>query len=97
MLADPRFRGPEWWREAYDLSPGKKSLFTVHGGEHSLGGTANYEARETTDESPVRVAAVQQLSTAYLRSTLYPRDTTWDEAVRALATSSELQGEIEST
>ncbi len=89
-------RGPDWWREAYDLSPGPKSLFTLKGGEHSLGGIANYEARETTDENPVRVAAVQRLSTAHLRSALYPGDPAWDEAVAQLQASPEPQGEVES-
>jgi pimeloyl-ACP methyl ester carboxylesterase len=88
-------RGPDWWREAYDLSPGDKSLFTVFGGEHSLGGISNYEAKETTDESPKRVAAVQQLSTAYLRSALYRGDPAWDEAVSALRAESDPQGQVE--
>jgi dienelactone hydrolase len=89
-------RGPEWWREAYDLSPGQKALFTVFGGEHSLGGISNYEARETTDESPARVAAVQQLTTAYFRSALYPGDAAWDEAVAALKECANPQGKVES-
>lgn len=55
-------RGPDWWREAYDLSPAPKALFTVYGGEHSLGGIPNYEARETTDESPARIAAEGDLA-----------------------------------
>jgi dienelactone hydrolase len=88
-------RGPEWWREAYDLSPGGKSLLTVYGGEHSLGGISNYEAKETTDENPARVAAIQRLSTAYLRGELYSSVTVWDEAVAALRASSEPQGSIE--
>ncbi|UFN48926.1 chlorophyllase [Roseomonas sp. OT10] len=70
-------RGPDWWREAYDLSPGRKALFTVFGGEHSLGGVANYEAKETTDESPLRIAAVQRVTTAYLRHVLGLGDAEW--------------------
>lgn len=88
-------RGPEWWREAYDLSPAPKALFTAFGGEHSLGGIPNYEARETTDERPERVAAIQRLSTAYLRSALYQGDPAWQEAVAALATDSAPEGSIE--
>lgn len=88
-------RGPDWWREAYDLSPSPKALFTVFGGEHSLGGIPNYEARETTDESPARLAAVQMLSTAYLRSALYPGDPAWNEAVAALAARPDPQGNVE--
>ena len=67
-------RGPDWWREAYDLSPAPKALFTAFGGEHLLGGISGYEAKETTDERPQRVAAIQQVSTAYLRWALYQGD-----------------------
>jgi dienelactone hydrolase len=88
-------RGPDWWREAYDLSPGRKSLFTVYGGEHSLGGIANYEAKETTDENPARVAAVQQVTTAFMRSKLYPDESASDEAVSGPAAGVEPQGKVE--
>lgn len=88
-------RGPDWWREAYDLSPSPKALLTLYGGAHSLGGIPNYEARETTDESPARLAAVQTLSTAFLRSALYPGDPTWNTAVAALKASADPQGDVE--
>ncbi|MGL4234741.1 alpha/beta hydrolase family protein [Tabrizicola sp.] len=88
-------RGPDWWREAYDLSPDSKSLFTVFGGEHSLGGIANYEARETTDENPDRVAAVQRLTTAYLKTVLSLESAAWDEAVTALGAEVRPQGKVE--
>lgn len=78
-------RGPEWWREAYDQSPAPKALFTLHGAEHSLGGIPNYEARETTDERPRRVAAIQRLSTAFLWSVFRPGDSSWPSAVAELA------------
>jgi predicted dienelactone hydrolase len=45
-------RGPEWHTDPYFLSPGPKSLLTVFGAEHGLGGVAGYDAAETTDESP---------------------------------------------
>lgn len=45
-------RGPEWLADPYFLSPGDKSLLTLFGAEHSLGGIAGYEAQETTDENP---------------------------------------------
>ena len=63
-------RGPEWFTDAYVLSPGPKSLLTLFGAEHSLGGISGYNSTETTDESPERVALIQQLSTAYLRTAL---------------------------
>ncbi|MBX7536338.1 alpha/beta fold hydrolase [Qipengyuania sp. GH1] len=88
-------RGPEWWREAYDLSPGAKALFEVKGGEHSLGGIPNYEARETTDEDPARIAAVQQLSTAFLLSALSGSDTDWQTAVSDVRGAAVSQGTIE--
>ncbi|MEO5808206.1 chlorophyllase/cutinase-like alpha/beta fold protein [Devosia sp.] len=66
--------GPEWWREAFDLSPSPKMLYTAIGAEHSLGGIAQQGATMTTDESPERVAALQRLSAAYLRATLYPAE-----------------------
>ena len=67
-------RGPDWLRDAYDLSPSPKALFTTFGGEHALGGIPGYEAPETTDERSQRVAAIQRLSTSFLRSALYPGD-----------------------
>jgi dienelactone hydrolase len=89
-------RGPEWWREAYDLSPAPKSLLTVFGGEHSLGGIPNYEARETTDESPLRLAAVQEITTRFLQGTLYPGDkAAWETATASLQAGNPPQGNVE--
>lgn len=73
-------RGPQWSADPYRLSPLGKSLLTLYGAEHSLGGIPGYEAAETTDENPARVAALQQLSTAYLRTALDPADLAWSEA-----------------
>ncbi|WP_020660136.1 alpha/beta hydrolase family protein [Amycolatopsis benzoatilytica] len=70
-------RGPDWFTDAYRLSPGPKSLLTLFGAEHSLGGIPGYEAKETTDENPERVALQQRLSVAYLRSELIPGDDSW--------------------
>lgn len=88
-------RGPVWWREAYDLSPSPKALFTVFGGEHSLGGISGYEARETTDERPERVAAIQRVTAAYLYSALYGGNSAWQEARAELAVFTEPEGSIE--
>ncbi|WP_426503480.1 alpha/beta hydrolase family protein [Dactylosporangium sp. McL0621] len=60
-------RGPDWFTDAYHLSPGPKHLLTLFGAEHSLGGISGYESAETTDENPERVALIQRLTTAYLR------------------------------
>lgn len=88
-------RGPDWWADAYHLSPGSKCLFTIFGGEHSLGGIPGYEAAETTDENPDRLVAIQRLSWAYLRSTLYPDDAAWMTAVAALSESAHQPGRVE--
>ncbi len=72
--------GPEWFTDIYTLSPGANALLTLFGGEHMLGGITGYLAEETTDESPERVAAVAQVSWAYLRSSLLPGDQAWVKA-----------------
>ncbi|MFI5897139.1 alpha/beta hydrolase family protein [Actinoplanes sp. NPDC051513] len=83
-------RGPEWFTDAYRLSPGAKSLLTLFGAEHSLGGITGYQSTETTDESPERVDAVRRLTAAFLRSALDPSDSGW------AAASAEPQGRIDS-
>ncbi|MFC6883836.1 alpha/beta hydrolase family protein [Actinomadura yumaensis] len=89
-------RGPDWFADPYSASPGGKSLLTLFGGEHSLGGIPGYTVTETTDESPERVAALQRLTWAYLRSALYSGDTAWDEARAAFTASPDPLGSIES-
>ncbi|MFD6752866.1 alpha/beta hydrolase family protein [Micromonospora gifhornensis] len=70
-------RGPDWFTDPYHLSPAPKSLLTVVGGEHSLGGISGYGVTETTDESPERVALIQRATTAYLHSAFNPQDPAW--------------------
>ncbi|NBE96989.1 chlorophyllase [Nonomuraea sp. KC401] len=77
----PSTRGPDWFTDSYVHSPGGKSLLTLSGAEHSLGGVSGYEAAETTDEHPARVALIQRLTTAYLRSVLCSEDTGWKSAL----------------
>ncbi len=89
-------RGADWHADPYFLSPGPKSLLTLFGAEHGLGGVAGYDAAETTDENPERVAAVQWLTWAYLRTALYPEDRAWQVARAALMESSNPLGRIES-
>lgn len=89
-------RGPDWSEDPYRRSPGADHLLTVFGGEHSLGGIPGYEAAETTDESPARLAAVQQLTWAYLRTTLGRDDRAWPDAVAALRADPQPLGRVES-
>ncbi|NOU32150.1 MAG: chlorophyllase [Polyangiaceae bacterium] len=87
--------GPSWHADPYFLSQGKKSLLTLFGGEHCLGGISGYDVAETTDESPERVTAVQHLTWAYLRSALYPGDAAWATACAALTAAPTPPGRVE--
>ncbi|RKN45745.1 alpha/beta hydrolase family protein [Streptomyces hoynatensis] len=78
-------RGPDWFTDGYTHSPGDKSLLTLFGAEHSLGGINGYDSTATTDEHPARVALIQRLSSAFLRSALDPADPAWKVASAALA------------
>ncbi|MFF4527492.1 alpha/beta hydrolase family protein [Streptomyces bluensis] len=89
-------RGPDWHTDPYFLSPGPKSLLTLFDAEHGLGGVSGYDVAETTDENPARVATVQQLTWAYLRTELYPGDSAWQAACDALAAASDPLGRVES-
>ncbi len=93
---NPMFSARDDWRaDAYFLSPGPKSLLTIFGGEHILGGISGYDAAETTDENPERVALVAQLTWAYLRTALYPEDASWQAASKALMADSAPLGRVE--
>lgn len=85
--------GASWHEDPFALAPGPKSLLIVGGGEHGLGGVAGYDAAETTDENPERIALVQRLSWAYLRSQLFAGDAAWQEAQASLAPNA---GRVES-
>jgi dienelactone hydrolase len=89
-------RGPDWTADPYFLSPGDKTLLTLFGAEHFLGGISGYEVAETTDENPGRVALVQRLTWAYLRHALGVEDAAWQAARKALAASTDPLGRLES-
>ena len=89
-------RGPQWHADPYFLAPGSKSLLTLFGGEHGLGGVSGYDGAETTDEYPDRVEAVQWLTWAYLRTQLDLDDTAWQTAKSALTTATKPLGRIKS-
>lgn len=89
-------RGPDWHADPYFLSPGPKSLLTLFDAEHGLGGVSGYDVAETTDENPKRVAAVQRLTWAYLRTELHPGDSAWQAARDALTADPDPLGRVES-
>jgi len=86
-------RGPDWWTDAYTLSPGKKSLLTVFGAGHSQGGIHAYGGiPETATESPALLALVQRITTAYLGVD----EAGWPAARDALAQDAGPVGRLES-
>lgn len=88
-------RGADWHADPYFMSPGPKCLLTVFGAEHGLGGVSGYDAAETTDENPERVAAMQRLTWAYLRTALYSDDQSWLAACAALSEAQDPPGRVE--
>ncbi|QUX29634.1 chlorophyllase [Nocardiopsis akebiae] len=89
-------RGPQWHVDPYLLAPGPKTLLTLFGAEHGLGGISGYDVAETTDESPGRVSAVQRLTWAYLRDRFHPGDPAWPAACDALTGGPDPLGRVES-
>lgn len=87
--------GPSWFVDPYTLSPAK-SLLTVLGAKHGLGGVAGFDLNETTDEHPGKVDMVRRITAAFLRAQLSADDKDWQEAVEALAAAAEPLGRIES-
>ncbi|KAG9255843.1 Alpha/Beta hydrolase protein [Emericellopsis atlantica] len=82
-------RGPDWHWDGYTHAPGPKDLFKVRGGGHGFGGVAGWSAAETDDESPERLAVVQRVSSAYLRTALYGDDA-WARTLRVVEGHPEL-------
>ncbi len=89
-------RGPDWFTDGYRLGPGATDLLTMFGAEHSLGGIHGYTDTGTTDESPERVALIQQVTLAYLRTALGLDASAWPAARELLAATSDPLGRIDS-
>lgn len=70
-------RGPDWFLDAYHLSPAPKQLMVVPDGEHTLGGIAGEAVAETTDTDPARVALVAEAVSAYLFDVLGVHTNAW--------------------
>jgi dienelactone hydrolase len=88
-------RGPDWFTDPYTLSPGDQSLLTLYGAEHTLGGIAGHAVAETTDESPDRVALIQRVTCAYLRTALDLDHTSWATARAELQKDANPLGDIQ--
>lgn len=88
-------RGPDWFTDAYHLSPGAQHLLTLFGGEHSLGGVVGPDNTENTDADPDRVALIQRLTTAYLRTALNLDASSFAAAGEAAARSAASIGRLD--
>ncbi len=77
-------RGAAWHTDPFHFAPGAQYLLTLVDGKHGLGGIAGFDAKETDDEDPDRLAITQRMTWAYLRSALYAGDPAWDLACEAL-------------
>jgi predicted dienelactone hydrolase len=88
-------RGPDWHVDPYRHGPGSDALLVLKGGKHGLGGIAGYDAKETDDESPERLAVTQRMTWAYLRSALYEGDDSWAAACAALAAHASAHASVE--
>lgn len=86
----------DWRADAYRLSPAPKALLTLEDAGHLFGGISGYDAKETSDESPDRVAAVQRISWAYLRSMLFSGDDAWNVVTTEIASAAPSIGTIQS-
>ncbi|MCO5991895.1 alpha/beta hydrolase family protein [Actinoallomurus rhizosphaericola] len=80
-------RGADWFTDGYHLSPGATDLLTLFGAEHGLGGIQGHHDTRTTDENPERVALVQQITLAYLRTALGLDDNAWPTTRDSLTTA----------
>lgn len=89
-------RGPDWFTDAFTHSPGATDLLSLYDAEHSLGGIVGYEVAETTDENPERVAVIQRMSTAYLRTALHVDENSWAAARDAFNDSTVPIGRVDS-
>lgn len=86
--------GPSWHADPYHLAPAPKTLVTLYGAGHGLGGVSGYDAAETTDESPSRVEQVCRLSAAYLSTQLGIDSAEWGAARDAFNTLTTPVGRI---
>ncbi|WP_422673054.1 hypothetical protein [Bailinhaonella thermotolerans] len=86
-------RGPDWFTDPYFMSPGDKSLLTLFGAEHSLGGIATASPRRPTRApSESRCSSGSRRPTGAAPST--PGMAGWRAAVAALEEGPEPLGRV---
>jgi predicted dienelactone hydrolase len=78
-------RGPDWFTDAYHLSPAPKDLLTITNAEHTFGGIAGEAVAETTDDDSSMVTFVADAVGAYLLDVFDLDHTGWTELRSAAA------------
>ena len=73
-------RGPDWFTDAYTHSPGATDLLSFYGAEHALGESSDTKSPRPLTRTQSGVAAIQRMSTAYLRTALRIDETSWPAA-----------------
>ncbi|WP_082491472.1 alpha/beta fold hydrolase [Pedobacter sp. Leaf194] len=89
----------DWRMDAYHASPGPKTLLTVFGSGHMLGGISGYDALETAqtnDENPGTVKFVGEITSDYIRTRFYPENKSWENTTNALLKNEDPKGKIDS-
>ncbi|KAK9421395.1 putative Alpha/Beta hydrolase protein [Seiridium unicorne] len=89
-------RGPAWHADPFHRGPSADHLLTLHGGGHGFGGVASWDAKETDDEDPERLAVTQRMTWAYLQSAFNPEDPAWENACVALKEKAGAHGHVDS-
>ncbi|WP_130734021.1 chlorophyllase [Flavobacterium sp. J27] len=87
----------DWRQDAYNYSPGKKSMLLVKNTHHMLGGISGYdcdEAAQLQDENPETMNFVRESTLAYIKSALNPLDTSWIDLKLQLQKDSDAKGII---
>lgn len=96
---NPQFSARDSWRfDIYNTSPAPKTLLTLLGTGHMLGGIMGWDAYETSltdDENPETLQFIQEVTVAYIRSKLISNDTSWEAAINKLARTDTPKGKIE--
>lgn len=59
-------------------------------------GISGYDVAETTDENPERVLFICETILKYIRSSMNPKDTSWEELKKSLSTETGAKGRIDS-
>ncbi|MEV6832823.1 alpha/beta fold hydrolase [Amycolatopsis sp. NPDC051102] len=70
-------RGPDWFTDAYHLSPAPKRLLTIAEAGHLFGGISGEAVADTTDEDPARVVLVADAISAHLHDVLGAGASKW--------------------